>query len=512
MNRGKKLAINSLVMYSRMLIIMIITLYISRLSIDYLGIEKFGLFSVISGIVVFGTLITSVLENTAQRYYSEELAKGEDSNILSVIRNFLSINVIVGLFSILVVEVVGLWFIKYKLDLSSINVNDVYIIFNISLLGYFINVITSPILSIFISHEKVKYYAYVSTFEIFLKLFLLINIDFFNGNKIIIYAIILCSCVFISRLLAYFLAKYKFKRYIFIPSLKIDFLKSVVSYIFWNLFGSLAAIVNNQGINILLNVFFGLTVNTARTISTQISSAINQIINSVQVALNPQIVKSYINKEYKFLSTLLLFNSKIASYLAMLIIVLIYNNINFLLDIWLNDYPKNTILFINLILIDIFIVSFSSALVSLVQATGNIKKYQIVVGCTMMINLPLSYYLLLKYNEPSYVYISSIIISIVSLVLRLWFVKKLNVIKILTFIYEVILKSSIILLIVLIAKDTFIQPAIDSYSLILNFIYTISITFILIFLIGFNLSEKKQIILQIRKRNKNEKNRNSDIS
>lgn len=490
MNASKKLMINGIVMYLRMIIVMVLTLYISRLAINYLGVDLYGLFSVITGVVVFGTVVTSVLEGAAQRFFSEALIKNKEE-ISTVIRVFIFINIVIAVVSVILVEIFGLWFINYKLVQSVIDIDTLYLVFNISILTYFISVISSPLLSIFISHGKVGMFSSISILEISIKLLLLFNISNIDGDKSIIYSMILFLGVFFSRIYACYLVKKNFKNYNLIPLFDLEKIRKIYKFVIWTLYGSLSAIINTQGTNVLINIFFGLTINASRAIAMQINSAITQIINSVQMALNPQIIKSYIEHDFKYLSKLIIINSKLSSYISIFIIVSLFGNVDYLLSFWIGDYPSYTSIFIYLMLCDIYVISFSSALTSVIQATGKIKKFQIVVGSALFLNLPLSYFLFKVYNEPSMVYYSSIFISCICFLLRLYFYYRLNISNIFGFIYDVVFKSIIVLFSSLVIKFYIDCEVIDFYSLVINFLISILIVIFSIIVFGFNREERE---------------------
>ena len=259
------------------------------------------------------------------------------------------------------------------------------------------------------------------------------------------------------------------------------------------MWGGTATVLNNQGINVLINIFFGVVFNTARAITAQINSAILQITNSIQLALNPQIIKSYCKRENEYLNQLTIYTSKINVYLTIYIIAIIYPNTKFLLDLWLKEYPVITIDFINLMLIDLFINSFSGALVSVIQATGRIKKYQLVVGGTMLINFPLCWSLLHVYENPLLVYYVAIFISVICMILRFYFVKIQTEIKIKEVILKVVFPGAFIIFTTLILQKIFIISTGHYLSILLNILTTTICFSLAVYLVGLDKKERKYL-------------------
>ncbi|MFD2180175.1 oligosaccharide flippase family protein [Veronia pacifica] len=471
MRKVKKLVTNSVLMFSRMAVMMLITLYTSRVAIDYLGEEVYGLFSLITGVIVLGAFLTTILESTAQRFISESIALQDDKQ--TTISTLFSVNLVMAITLSVIVYIIGQYYIEYKLVQNVVNRETIDKIFVVAIITFIVGVVSSPLLSIFVAFERMGLYAAITFCEVISKLLLLIFLMNGKYDSVLYYSLALLTSVLISRLLAIWLLR------IYIKNLKIRFgfdrnkLKRIFYYVSWNAFGSLAAIANSHGVSLIVNAFFSLNVSAYRAIALQLNSAIIQIINSVQISFNPQVVKNYTKSDYSYLSSLITVNGRVVNYLCTLIIVSLVGNVEKILELWLGDSQQYLVKFIYLMLVDIYIICQTSALVSLVQSTGKIKIYQIVVGGTMLMNIPLCYFLLGIHKSPLVVYIIPIIISLICMLERFIFVKHLNIVCLSNYIINSLLRGLLIILSLIFLKYTFLDQSIPLY---LNILISISMS------------------------------------
>ncbi|WP_188008912.1 lipopolysaccharide biosynthesis protein [Grimontia hollisae] len=496
MDRKSRLLINSSVMYLRMILIMLLNFYISRLAINYLGPDLYGLVNVITGFVILISFFTTVLESTAQRYISQSLVLNGDTQ--TTISTFLFINILGAILISFFAYAIGYYYIEHHLIQTALNNNIVHKVFIYALLTFIINLISSPFMSIFIAYEKVGYYAIFTFLEVMFKFVFLFYIPFDVDERVLYYSKVLFMSVIVSRGLAYVCALHIFKRISLVPKLNIIKAKEIFSFTSWNLVGSLAAISNNQGTNLIINMFFVLSVSASRAIALQLNSAITQVMNSVQMAINPQVFKSYASKNYTYLNYITILNGRVICFLISLICVALVGNIDDLLRFWLGNYPDYLEDFVMLMLVDTYIISQTSALVTLVQASGRIKTYQLVVGGTMLMNLPLSYFLISELDEPLIFYMVSIFISFICLVQRLVFVGRLKVISIRSYFKKVIMDGIIIMVILIGAKMLYKHIFSNSYFL-LDIILSL-LSCILIYYINLSKQEKTAINTLFRRR------------
>ena len=356
-------------------------------------------------------------------------------------------------------------------------------------MSFIITLLSSPLMSIFISYEKVGYYAVFTFLEVIFKFTFLYYIPFDVDEKVLYYSKVLFFSIIFSRGIAYICALYVFKTINLVP--KIDFIKvkDIFSFTSWNLVGSLAAISNNQGTNIIINLFFALTVSASRAIALQLNSAIIQVMNSVQMAINPQIFKSYASKDYTYLNNITILNGRVICFLSSVICVVLVGNIDDLINLWLGSHPEYLESFVTLMLVDVYIVSQTSALVTLVQASGRIKNYQLVVGGTMLANLPLSYLLVSEFNDPLIFYLVSILISSICLIQRLIFVNRLNVINLRSYCKRVMAGGLLVTVLLIVGKLLYKHLFPNSF-LLLDIMISLVFTILVFYLL--NLSKKER--------------------
>lgn len=490
MDRKSRLVINGSLMYLRMILIMLLNFYISRLAINYLGSDLYGLVNIITGFVILVSFFTTVLESTAQRYISQSLVLKE--NTQATISTFLFINIVAAVVVSFFVYVLGYYYIEYKLIQTVLSTDVVHVIFIYALISFVVNLASSPLMSIFISYEKVGFYALFTFLEVLFKFIFLYYIPFDVDEKVLYYSKVLLFSIVLSRGLAYFCSLYVFKSICIVPKLDVIKAKSIFSFTSWNLVGSLAAIANNQGTNLIINMFFSLTVSASRAIALQLNSAIIQVMNSVQLAINPQIYKSYASKDYFYLNKIVILNGRVICFLASVICVVLTGNIDDLLTIWLGKYPNYLELFVTLMLVDVYIISQTSPLVILVQASGRIKTYQLLVGGTMLLNLPLAYFLVSKFSEPIIFYIVPILISCICLILRLIFVSRLKVINVADYCKRVIVKGFIITSIVVMIKLLYKHQFTNTF-IIVDMFLSLIIVFMTHYIFSLSKNEKAEV-------------------
>ncbi|EPK7282397.1 MATE family efflux transporter [Citrobacter farmeri] len=489
----RRLLVNSLIMYLRMILLMVITLYISRLAINLLGIEKFGLYSVISGFVLLAGVLTNILESTTQRFLSKALGENK-KNVSQIFQSCLSAHIFLSLIAVVIIEILGWWFINHKLVQEIISTNDVYIIFTMSVVTFLISVIASPFYAALISLEKANLYAIFTISDVLLKVAFINMVAYFPYETIIGYSFAILAAVLVNRMAIITFFIVKLPLFNCRPTFKFKKIKEVIAFAMWNMWGGAATVLNSQGVNVLINVFFGVIFNTARAITSQVNSAVLQITNSIQLTISPQIVKSYFSDDVNYLNALVIYTSKINVYLTLIIISILSTNVSFLLKVWLNEYPLITVEFINLMFVELFVNCFSASLSTLIQATGKIKNYQLVVGGMMLVNMPLCLLLLKIYNNVELVYYVAILISLICLALRLYFIKILTRISVSQYIKRVIVPGIIVISLCLTIQHQLLSESSDIKSVLFNSILTVIILVPLVLFIGLDRIERAYLL------------------
>lgn len=440
-----RLAQNTVLLYFRTFFTLIISLYISRLVLSKLGVVDYGIYNVVGGFVAMFSMISGSLTAAISRFLTFELGKNNFERLKTVFSVSVTIQFILALFIFILAEVFGLWFLNSKMNIPPDRLYAANWVLQCSIITFFINLLSVPYNASIISHERMKAFAYIGILEALLKLISVVFLFFIRYDKLIIYAILLMLVSVIVRIVYTVYCKKNFEechfKFIFDKPLIVD----MISFAGWNMIGSSSAVLKDQGVNIVINLFHGPVVNAARGIALQISNAINQFIQSFMTALNPQITKSYAVNDQKGMFRLIFLGSRFSFYLLMFMIIPLFLEIQFILNIWLVETPEHTKLFAQLMLILIICESVSYTLITAMLSTGKIRNYQIVVGGLNLLNLPLAY-LLLKFGyEPEYTILISIFITIVSLFVRLIMLKNLILLPLHLFLKNVVINELLVL-------------------------------------------------------------------
>ncbi|EPJ3899493.1 hypothetical protein [Proteus mirabilis] len=488
---------NSVLLYFRMVIGLLVSLYISRISLDILGVDTFGLYTIIASFVIVGGVLVNVATVSMQRHLSESIGETLSRTLSTESKNVLNaciiVNTMLGVLSILLIIFFGTIYINLYLNQDIININIIWYVFYVSIATFLVSFITSPYLTLLISFEDAKYYALIMILEIISKLIFILSLYLTGSKSILDYTIAIFISILITRLILFLIIKNRYKNIQLTLTYDWSIIKPILSFTGWNLWGGVASVMSLQGVTFLINIFFGLSINAARAISLQIYSAVTQLVNSVQIAIAPQLVKSN-NKEESYFSQLFILSGKITIYLAFLISLILYENTENLLDLWLDSYPPITIIFLKFTYIEIILTSLGYPILSVVQANGNIKKYQLVIGSLMILNIPLIYITVSLYETYIYIYIVSIIISSISLLYRLVYAKKIIGSIVNEYLFSVVIKGLFVLFLSLILTNL-----IYCNTIILNILINGIIFSILFFFIILSNEEKKSILSQINK-------------
>lgn len=491
---NKRIAKNTLLLYSRQAIAMLIGLYTTRVILDVLGIEDYGLYNVIAGVVGMFSFLSGSMAGATQRYFSFELGNRNFKQLKKLFGISLVIYGLIGVGILLLSETIGLWFVHNNLTIPTKRMEAVLWIYQFSILAFIASVLTIPYKAAVISHEDLNIYACLSIMEVFLKLGIVLILRYLPLDKLQLYGIFMFAITFINMAIYVIICRQKYSECSFGLYWNKNLLKEITSYTGWNFFGTFAYISKNQVITIILNQFFNPVVVSARSIAASLSACTASFSRGFTTALNPQIVKTYAAKQYDGMFSLVFQGSKAAYFLMYLITLPAFLEMPVLLSVWLKNVPEYAIVFTRLTLLDILIESISYPIETLVGATGKIKLYQSVTGGILLLNLPVSWVALYWGAPPYSVMIISVILSFVALIFRLFIVKMLIAFPIRQFIKEVIFPVfgiSILSAIILIC----IQNGLNQGFLRLCLITLLSVLFSCgcMYLFGLTRVEKKKI-------------------
>lgn len=499
-SNNKRIAKNTVLLYIRTLIILVIALYTSRVVLQALGVDDYGTYNVVGGFVAMFSLLSGSLSNAISRYITFELGKDDKNRLMEVFSTSVTVQIILAVIVVVLAEIVGVWFLNVKMNIPDGRMVAANWVFQCSLLTFAINLISIPYNACIIAHERMNAFAYVSILEAVLKLGAVLLLFVVGFDRLIVYAVLLVIVATVIRLIYGVYCDRHFDECKYHFSLNKPLIKEMTSLAGWNMLGSSGAILNSHGINLLMNLFFGVTVNAARGLAVQVNSAVTQFVNSFTTAVNPQITKSYAKEEKDYMFKLVAMSSKYSFYLMLMLVAPIIVEAPFLLKLWLKTVPDYTVLFVRLTLVASLISTLSSPLYTLALATGNIKKYQIVVG-SLSLSCFFVTYVCYKLGLPvESAYYAYIIIQVVILVARLKIVSDLTELNLMQFsssvLSKVVFVSLIVVVILYLSKSIFVSSTFVN-SLVIIFIACV-VSFISIVLIGLDSYERNFFINLLR--------------
>lgn len=400
-SNNKRIAKNTLLLYVRMLFVMLVSLYTSRVILQTLGIEDYGVYNVVGGVITMFTFLNGAMSSATSRYITFEIGKDNMPQLKKVFSTALQIHAMIALLIVVLGETVGLWFLKEKLVIPDSRMDAAMWVYQCSIVTAVVTIMSVPYNADIIAHEKMSAFAYISVLEIILKLaivFLLIVIPF---DKLKVYAVLV---LLVGLLIRYIYTRYCHKHFEeshYILHIDKPLLKEMSSFAGWSFWGNLAAILYTQGLNMMLNIFFGPVVNAARGIAMQVQSVIQQFVTNFQMALNPQITKTYAAGELQKMHSLMFRSARFSFMLLFFLSLPILVDTNYILTLWLGVVPEHTVIFARIIIAISLIYTTANPCVIANQATGKVKVYQAVVGGLLLLILPISY-LVLRLGAPAY--------------------------------------------------------------------------------------------------------------
>jgi len=394
-NEGTKQVLkNTSFLYLRMIIVMLVSLFTSRIVLRTLGFEDFGIYNVVGSVVVFLGFLQAALRNATFRYLTYELGKPEDRHLDELYSMAINSHLILSGILLLVMEVGGVWFINAKLNIASDRLFAANVVYQFSLLTFCLSIIRTPLESNILAHEKMDFYALTSIVEVFLKLLIVYLLVIINFDKLIVYGILTFCIALILSIWYLIFCNRKFSDCRYVKYWDKDTLKLFCNYSGWSLLVNGACMTRSQCINIFFNMFLGVVANAAMGITNQVIAALNNFVANFTQAFRPQLIKSWANNNTEFFFRLIHSTSKISYYLLFIISLPIVVNLDYILKLWLGEYPPMTTVFIEATLIYYLIDAFQEPLVTSVHATGILKYHQIMISSMVFLVIPISYIML----------------------------------------------------------------------------------------------------------------------
>lgn len=436
---NKRIAKNTLLLYFRMLLLMVVTLYTSRVVLDKLGITDYGIYNVVGGIVSMLGFLTGAMGNAVQRYLSFEIGRGDKKRVNHIFNVALLAHVVIAIIVLIIMEVAGVWYLNTHMNIPINRLDAANWVLQCSIFTTTFTIMQAPYNAIIIAKEQMGIYAYISILEVVLKLVVvyILVIGHFDRLKLYSFLIMVVTIGVLMIYRIYCTKKYDEAKFRFVKDIRT--LKEMTSFAGWNMLGELAWVFTGQGVNIILNLFFGPAVNAARGLSDQVNGAVSRFVSNFQTAVNPQLVKNYAADQLDDMKRLLYRGIRFSYYLLFIISMPLILNMDFILHIWLKDVPEYSTGFCQLILLCNLVSSLSNLLAQVARAYGKIRKYQIYVSAFLFFNFPLSYIILKVGASPLSTVVINICIQAVLLFVRLYLIKPMIKLSIMDFINKVLI-------------------------------------------------------------------------
>lgn len=420
---NKRIAKNTLFLYMRMLLIMAVSLYTSRVVLNALGVEDYGIYNVVGGVVTMFAFLNGALVTTTQRYLTFELGKGDFEQLKKVFTTSIYIHAVISLLIVVLAETVGLWFFYNKMVIPAERMTAAMWVFQLSIVTMVIRVMRAPYNSIIVSHERMGVFAIFSIAETTLQLLIVFLLLALSFDRLILYAILITIVQAIICGVYIFYCRRHFAESYLVRGTSRSLWIQMGKFAGWNIWGNLAATLFGTGINLLLNIFFGPFVNAARGIAVQVEAAVAQFSTNFLMAVNPQITKLYSKNRLDEMHRLIYRSSKFACYLLLMLSLPVILETSALLTLWLKIVPDYTVPFLRILLVIVIIDSMARPLMTAAAATGDVKKYQSIIGGILLSIVPVAYIVLKLGGNPISVYIVHLCICIIAFIARLLIIR-----------------------------------------------------------------------------------------
>lgn len=423
-SNNKRIAKNTAILYLRMIFILCIGLFTSRVVLNALGVEDYGIYNVVGGFVSFFAFLNGAMSTATQRFLTFELASGTLESQRRTFSTALIIHFILAIIIFILAETVGLWFVCNKLVIPEIRFTAALWVYQLSIATCIFSVISLPYNAMIIAHERMSAFAYISIMDATLKLIIVYCLIISPWDKLILYAILLFVVGVLDRLIYGFYCSKHFPEARFVCYFDKTLLKKMNNIAGWSLFGNVAGIGYTQGLNVLLNMFFGPAINASRGIAVTVQGVVSGFVSNFQMALNPQITKSYAVNDLDRMHKLIYVSSKFSFLLLFLLVLPIIIEAKQILIIWLKLVPEYSVTFLRFTLCIMLIETLANPLMIASQATGKVKVYQSIVGGTLLMIVPIAYFVLKLGGNPTSVFIVHLIVAILAQLFRLYIISR----------------------------------------------------------------------------------------
>lgn len=406
-SNNNRIAKNSIYMSIRMLFVLLVSLYTTRVILNVLGVNDYGIYNVVAGFVTMFSFLNTSMAGATQRYFNYELGKNGIKGANNVYITSLLIHIILAIITIAITLPIGQWYLHNKMVIPEGRMSAAEWIFYFSIMSLFINMISVPYIAAIMAHEKMSFYALIGILDAILKLLMALILPFIDGDSLIYYGLFYLLINIFNAVSYFFYSKIKFEEISFHKALSKDLFTSMISYSGWSLLGSLAYMLREQGVNLVLNAFFGTIVNAARGVANQVNSAINGFIANIIIPSRPQVIQSYANNDIQRTWRLTFSVSKLSTLFFFMMALPISVEIDYILKLWLGEsIPEHTSWFIVIMLFTNTFGCLVSPISTVMHATGKMKFYQSLSSASNLLSVPLAYIFLIIGEIPELVFVA----------------------------------------------------------------------------------------------------------
>lgn len=499
---NKRIAKNTLALYVRSIIVMLVSLYTSRVVLETLGADDFGIYNVVGSVVVLFSFIQGAMATAVQRYLNFELGRDDKNAVSRVFSMSMTVHIMIALIVVVLSETIGLWFLNTQMQIPSGRHIATQWVYQFSVLTCCVNILRIPYNATIIAYEKMSFYAYVSILEVFLKLSVVFLLVFSNGDRLILYSILMLIVPIIISVAYVFFCRKKFTTCSYSLFWDKKLFEEIFGFSAWSLFGSMANLGASQGINVLLNIFCGVVVNAAMGLAQQVNSAVSQFIVNFQTAFVPQLVKLYARNEYEKFVHLIFRSSKLSYFLILLIGLPVLTYTRPLLEIWLHSVPEYTVQFTRLMILFSMIDAMSGPLWNSVQATGKIRNYQILISSIIAINVPAAYVILKLGGSPIIVLVVRVIINFITHLVRIFYLRRLFEFPSLPYIKDIMSRIVFVSIVAMPLPLLMMRkvPTPTVWQLLFFLVIIVLQTAVFVFLLGLSQGERRTLINGVRQK------------
>lgn len=500
-----------------MLLVMGVTLYTSRVVLSVLGVDNFGIYNLVGGVVVLFTFLSASMTTATQRHICVVIGKGIASNVQQVFSSSIIAHIVLISILIIIAETIGLWFVRTQLVIPPDREQAALVVYQLSILATVINIYRIPFNASVLAYERMTIYAYMGIVEAILKLIILIPLSICDYDKLILYGSLIVTINLAITIWYILYAHYKLPNSKHkLSHFKKKYIIDIFSFASWSSFSAIANIGSRQGLNFLINIFYGVGLNATIGIMNQVSSSVYQFIGNFQSAINPPIMKDYAIGNYSRVKTLITTSAKFSFFLFSLLATPIVFNIDAILNLWLEKVPPSTSTFCVFALIALLPNTIGGSIWTLIQATGNIKRYQVFISIITLLNIPIFYLLLYFDFPPQYTIAIQFITNLIVVLIGIKFVLSYIQLSSKEFIKSTILTGFFTLTLIwitlyLVNPYLATNSANNIFEIIFRCVFDLVIAILIIYFIGLNHSEKKFLIRLIYKNQKNDFNHNSSL-